>query len=58
VPPRDLTDPVLQSHLSDETIRETIRHGKGQMPPFGANLADEETADVILYVRTLRRTGP
>lgn len=58
VPPRDLTDPVLQSHLSDDALRDTIRHGKGQMPPFGANLSDEELSDVILYVRTLRRPPP
>ena len=57
VPPRDLTDPVLQSRLSDEALTDTIRHGKGQMPPFGANLSDEEIAEVILYVRTLRRPG-
>lgn len=57
VPPRDLTDPVLQTHLTDEAIGDTVRHGKGQMPPFGANLSEEELTDVILYVRTLRKPG-
>jgi mono/diheme cytochrome c family protein len=57
VPPRDLTDPELLSHLNDAAIRDTIRHRKGQMPPFGAALSDEEVNDVIQYVRTLNRAG-
>lgn len=58
VPPRDLTDPELQARLGDDAIRETIRYGKGQMPPFGAALSDQELSNVITYVRTLRRGGP
>jgi mono/diheme cytochrome c family protein len=55
VPPRDLTDPELQAHLSDDAIRDTIRHGKGQMPPFGAALSETDVSDVIQYVRSLNR---
>lgn len=55
VAPRDLTDPALQARLPDDQIRETIRFGKGQMPPFGAALAEEDVNDVIAYVRTLKR---
>jgi mono/diheme cytochrome c family protein len=55
VPPRDLTDPELQARLGDDALRETIRYGKGQMPPFGAALSDVEVSDVIQYVRTLSR---
>lgn len=53
MPPRDLTDPELQARLRDDAIRETIRYGKGQMPPFGAALSDGDVSDVIQYVRTL-----
>jgi len=55
VPPRDLTDPELQARLGDAALRETIHFGKGQMPPFGAALADTEVSDVVLYVRSLNR---
>jgi mono/diheme cytochrome c family protein len=57
IAPRDLTDPELQARLGDAAVRDTIRHGKGQMPPFGAALSDGEVSDVILYVRTLNRTN-
>jgi mono/diheme cytochrome c family protein len=56
-PPRDLTDPRLQERLTDEALRDTIVHGKGQMPPFGAALVPEDLNDLLLYVRSLRR-GP
>ncbi len=58
VAPRDLTDPALQARLDDKAIRETIRYGKGQMPPFGAALSDNEVTDLTAYIRTLRRSAP
>jgi mono/diheme cytochrome c family protein len=54
-PPRDLTDPVLQARLDDAALRETIRYGKGQMPPFGAALVPDDVNDLVAYVRTLKR---
>lgn len=54
-PPRDLTDPEVQSRLDDEALRRVIREGQGAMPPFGANLSAEEVDDVIRFVRSLRR---
>jgi len=57
-PPRDLTDPELQARLSDDLIRETIRYGKGQMPPFGKALPPEDLTHVIAFVRTLARPLP
>ena len=56
-PPRNLTDPELQARLSDATLKETIRYGKGQMPNFGAALPERDIDDIIAYVRTLR-AGP
>jgi mono/diheme cytochrome c family protein len=54
-PPKDLTDPELQARLSDVGLRETIRHGKGQMPPFGALLEEQDLNDLVAYLRTVRR---
>ena len=56
VAPKDLTAPELQVRLTDDLLRDTIRYGKGQMPPFGAALAEEDVRDVIAYVRSLRRS--
>jgi mono/diheme cytochrome c family protein len=52
--PRNLTDPELQSRLTDAMLKETIRFGKGQMPNFGAALPERDIDDIIAYVRTLR----
>jgi mono/diheme cytochrome c family protein len=57
-PPKNLTDPALQDRLTDAQIRETIRYGKGQMPPFGMALSEQEVNDLLLYVRTLRSSTP
>lgn len=32
-------------------VRETIVNGKGQMPPMGKQLSDQEIADVLAYLR-------
>ena len=32
-------------------VRETIVNGKGQMPPMGKQLTDQELADVLAYLR-------
>lgn len=56
-PPRNLTDPELQTRLSDAMIKETIRYGKGQMPNFGGLLADSDLDALVRYVRTLRSDG-
>lgn len=55
VGPRDLTDPALQTRLDDAALRETIHFGKGQMPAFGAALAQEDVNDLVVYVRSRRR---
>ena len=54
--PKDLTDPNLQARLDDDGLRDTIRYGKGQMPPFGANLAEPEVTDLIAFIRSIKRT--
>ena len=58
VTPPDLADPALQKRLSDAEFRRVIREGKGQMPPFGKMLADEEVSDLLVYLRSLARSNP
>lgn len=54
-PPKDLTDPALHARLGEQGIRDTIRYGKGQMPPFGALLEPEDVDGLIAYLGTLKR---
>lgn len=58
VAPPDLAEPALQARLSDADFRRVIREGKGQMPPFGKMLADEEVSDLLVYLRSLARSTP
>lgn len=50
----DLSSSDIQA-LSDEAIAQTVRNGKGKMPPFGKTLTDEEITQVVKHVRTLRK---
>jgi cytochrome c6 len=50
----DLSSNDIQS-LSDEAIAQTVRNGKGKMPPFGKTLTDDEITQVVKHVRTLRK---
>jgi mono/diheme cytochrome c family protein len=54
-PPRNLTDPNLQARLTDDAVKDTIKYGKGQMPPFSAAMTEPELNDLLLYVRSLNR---
>lgn len=58
VAPPDLATPALQQRLSDAAFKQVIREGKGQMPPFGQMLADEEVNDLLVYLRSLARSSP
>ena len=50
----DLTSSDIQA-LSDEALAQTIRNGKGKMPPFEKTLSADEIMQVVQYVRTLRK---
>jgi mono/diheme cytochrome c family protein len=52
-PPRDFSNREFQLSTSDEQLKRSIRHGKGQMPAFGGILADSDVDAVILFVRNL-----
>lgn len=58
VAPPDLADAKLQARLGDADFRRVIREGKGQMPPFGKMLSDEEVTDLLVYLRSLARNNP
>jgi len=58
VAPPDLAAPALQARVSDADFRRIIREGKGQMPPFGKMLAEEEVSDLLVYLRSLARNSP
>lgn len=58
VAPPDLADAALQARLDDAAFKRVIREGKGQMPPFGQMLADEEVNDLLGYLRSLARSSP
>ena len=39
--------------LTDETVRQWIQNGSGQMPAFGNSLSDQQMNDLIGYLKTL-----
>jgi mono/diheme cytochrome c family protein len=52
-PPRNFQDPAFHASRSDDDLKLAIRKGKGAMPPFGAMLDDAQTANLVLYLRSL-----
>lgn len=58
IKPRDLTDPAFQSKMSDEGLKDAIRMGKGQMPPFERLLDPHELDALVLHIRTLKPVKP
>lgn len=56
--PRDLTDPVWQSSVSDAQIETTIVTGKDPMPAFHAVLTSEQIKALVGKVRRLRKGAP
>lgn len=54
----DWTDPKTLSGQSDQQLFDTIRKGKGKMPPEDAGRAkDDEIRDVVKYIRTFAKEG-
>lgn len=58
VAPPDLTDPKLLDRLSDARLRTVIREGKGEMPPFGRMLAEDQVNALLVYLRSRARSTP
>ncbi len=61
--PRDLSDPAFQDKKSDADLREAVRRGGAGvglsplMPPWGRTLSAREIEQVLLFVRSLKRTA-
>lgn len=54
----DWTDPKSLSGQTDQQLFDTIRKGKGKMPPEDDGRAkNEEVKDLVLYIRTLAKDG-
>jgi mono/diheme cytochrome c family protein len=39
--------------VSDQQVRETIQHGRKNMPPMGGLMDDQQMNDLIAYLKTL-----
>ncbi len=50
----DLSSSDIQA-LSDEALAQTVRNGKGKMPPFEKTLTADEIQQVVQHVRTLKK---
>jgi mono/diheme cytochrome c family protein len=59
--PRDLSDPAFQKSKRDADLEDAVRRGGNGvglsplMPPWGHTLSDQQVAEVVLYLRGLRR---
>jgi len=59
--PRDLSDPAFQKAKSDADLADAIRRGgagvglSALMPPWGHTLSERQVADVVAFLRSLKR---
>jgi mono/diheme cytochrome c family protein len=59
--PRDLSDPAFQKAKSDADLADAIRRGgagvglSALMPPWGHTLSERQIADLVAFLRSLRR---
>jgi len=62
--PRDLSDPGFQKKRSDAELADAIRRGGSGvglsplMPPWGRTLSAQQIDQVVLYVRSMKKTSP
>lgn len=62
--PRDHTDPVFQRSKTDADLADAIRRGGAGvglsplMPPWGRTLQEDQIKEVVVYIRTLKKTNP
>lgn len=62
--PRDLSDPAFQKAKTDGDLRDAIQRGGSGvglsplMPPWGHTLTAAQVDEVILYLRTFKKTEP
>jgi mono/diheme cytochrome c family protein len=51
---RDMSSADVQKQ-SDDELTTVISAGKGKMPAYGAKLSKEQIADVVKFIRTLKK---
>jgi mono/diheme cytochrome c family protein len=62
--PRDLSDPAFQKSKTDAQLTDTIHRGgagvglSSLMPPWGRTLTERQVGEVVLYIRSLKKTVP
>jgi mono/diheme cytochrome c family protein len=62
--PRDFSDPAFQKAKTDAQLVDAIRRGgagvglSSLMPPWGRTLTERQVAEVVIYVRSLKKTAP
>ena len=61
--PRDLSDPAFQKTKTNDDLADVVRRGgagvglSALMPPWGHTLNPRQVDAVVVYLRTLRRSG-
>jgi mono/diheme cytochrome c family protein len=61
--PRDLSDPAFQKAKSDADLADAIRRGgsgvglSALMPPWVRTLSERQVADLVAFLRSLRRVA-
>lgn len=45
--------PASGLKVSDQQVRETIMHGRKNMPPLGGVMNDQQLNDIIAYLKTI-----
>lgn len=53
----DLTSAEMHARMKDEDIATLVTNGRDKMPPFGAIIKPNQMADLIAYVRTMKKAG-
>jgi mono/diheme cytochrome c family protein len=56
-PPRDFTSVKVMAGFTDDQLKEIIKNGKGDMPPWGSTLKDEDITNVLSYIRHFGRVA-
>ena len=62
--PRDLSDPAFQKAKTDADLKDAIQRGGAGvglsplMPPWGRTLSPTQVDEVVLYLRTFKKTEP
>ncbi|MBV9036324.1 MAG: cytochrome c, partial [Acidobacteriaceae bacterium] len=54
----DFSNQALQTSLTDDTVRDAIRHGRagGKMPAWSGQLSESQIGDLVAYIRSLDTT--